>query len=185
MKKSGFTLIELLLVVAIIGILIGILLPTVVGVTQESKEKKAKGDIRTLVAAIEQYYIKRGVYPSNKTGAQADDDGTTTNGFLETKLLGEDPRLVNEVPSDPFEKREDSATNKPYKYKYSVNNWDGGNQTGRPTYVIWSVGPKGCSGASVNVGDDKIEWSGLGNATTPEEAGIIYYTNAKTTSVTP
>ncbi|MCX7703556.1 MAG: type II secretion system protein GspG [Planctomycetota bacterium] len=184
MKKVGFTLVEMLLVVAIIGILIGILLPTVVGVTQESKEKKARGDIRTLISAIEQYYIKHNVYPSNTVGSQANDTGDPATDFLEGLLLGEDPRLVNEVPSDPFEKRAD-AQGRPYKYKYSVHNFDGSGQTGRPTYVIWSVGPKGAVGASVTVGDDTIEWKGLGTATTPEEAGIIYYTNARAQTVTP
>ena len=62
-KAKGFTLIEMLLVVAIIGFLVAILLPSVGGVGEGAKVRAAKADLRTLKSGIEVYYIAFGVYP--------------------------------------------------------------------------------------------------------------------------
>ena len=67
MGEKGFTLIEMLLVVAIIGFLVAILLPSVGGVGEGAKVRAVKADLRTLKSAIEVYYISFGLYPPEST----------------------------------------------------------------------------------------------------------------------
>jgi len=164
-------LVEMLLVVAIIGLLIGILLPTVIGVTQESKITHVRGDLRTLLAAIEKYAINHNAYPSD---TQSDNAVVVDASVLEQLLQAEDPQLVRKVPEDPF-----STTGA--KYKYVVNNFDDATSpaTGRPTFVIWSVGPLN---SAITV--TSITYDPNTNSTTltwsedPDTARIIYETNA-------
>jgi len=64
MKSWKFTLIELLIVIAIIGILMGILLPVLGTVKTKGKEVKSRTDINSIVAACKQYESDYGVLPS-------------------------------------------------------------------------------------------------------------------------
>jgi|GEM_PF-636426 len=100
MKKAGFTLIELLLVLAILGALIGILLPTVVGWAGSGKIEQVKANVATLRTAIEQYALEKGVLPD------------TTN--LETDLQSLDKPLLPRLPDDPFDSTDDTGTKLEY-----------------------------------------------------------------------
>jgi prepilin-type N-terminal cleavage/methylation domain-containing protein len=62
MKKS-FTLVEILMVVAILGILAAIILPTLQGHITEAKESAAKDNLRILRNAIELYASQHNGYP--------------------------------------------------------------------------------------------------------------------------
>lgn len=55
MKKQGFTLIELLLVIAVIGILSGLLFTGVFSVTGQANKKRVVNNARLLEAAIQEY----------------------------------------------------------------------------------------------------------------------------------
>lgn len=55
MKKSGFTLIELLLVIAVIGVLSGLLFTGVLSVTGQANAKRVANNARLLEAAIREY----------------------------------------------------------------------------------------------------------------------------------
>jgi len=63
--ERGFTLIEMLVVIAIIGILAAIAIPSLSGATQKSKVAKAQADLRTLESAITMYYVEENTYPTN------------------------------------------------------------------------------------------------------------------------
>lgn len=63
--KKGFTLLELLLVMAIIGTLVGLLLPYLTRAKCRSAEGAAKTYISNLESAIAMYKADEGVYPAS------------------------------------------------------------------------------------------------------------------------
>jgi prepilin-type N-terminal cleavage/methylation domain-containing protein len=74
--KKAFTLVELLIVVAILGILAAVIMPTLQGHIQRARESAAKDDLRVLRNAIELYAAQHnGVppgYPDNDTTQSPD-----------------------------------------------------------------------------------------------------------------
>lgn len=61
--KKGFTLIELLMVIAIIGILAGILIPTVGAVKKQANIAASKSQLSGYVSAISMFKSEYGYYP--------------------------------------------------------------------------------------------------------------------------
>jgi prepilin-type N-terminal cleavage/methylation domain-containing protein len=62
-RYSAFTLVELLVVMAIIGILSGLVLGTLRYVEKKVKRNQAQTDIASMSAALERYKIDNGSYP--------------------------------------------------------------------------------------------------------------------------
>lgn len=62
MKKQdeGFTLIELLIVIVILGILATVVVFSVRGITDDSRENACETDQRTMEVAIEAYFAQEG-----------------------------------------------------------------------------------------------------------------------------
>lgn len=86
LKRNGFTIMEIMIVVAIIGIIVGIALPRFKGMQDEGNVARAKGDIRTLQTAVESYYVHYGsAYPSALSN-----------------LTSATPNIVSSLPADPF-----------------------------------------------------------------------------------
>ena len=67
-KMRGFTLIEVMVVVAILGILAALIVPKLVGRSDEARVVAAKQDIGTLMQALKLYRLDNQHYP---TGAQS------------------------------------------------------------------------------------------------------------------
>jgi prepilin-type N-terminal cleavage/methylation domain-containing protein len=70
-RNGGFTLIELLVVIAIIAVLAGLLIPAIGAAKNKASVARASSEIRTLVAAINQFKAEYGVYPVPKEAQEA------------------------------------------------------------------------------------------------------------------
>ena len=62
--EDGFTLIELLVVITIVGILLAIAVPSLVGFKNRANQKAADADIRAALPAIEALYADNKTYSS-------------------------------------------------------------------------------------------------------------------------
>lgn len=62
--KRGFTLIELMVVVVILGILAGLIIPKIIGRTDEARRLKARMQIEQLEQTLKLYYLDNGEYPT-------------------------------------------------------------------------------------------------------------------------
>lgn len=65
MRKNAFTLIELLVVISVLGVLMAVLLPNLVGVRTRAKDSAKKNDLRQLKTAIRMYYNDFQSYPAD------------------------------------------------------------------------------------------------------------------------
>lgn len=99
-QRDGFTLIELLTVIAIIGILAAIIIPTVGSVKVSANKSKTKAQFSQWSTAIGLFKSEYGFYPgiasSNKIDSEAFFGGLTGknyDGTAATKLAGNTKKL--------------------------------------------------------------------------------------------
>ena len=70
-RPMGFTLVELLVVLAILGLLAGLVGPQVMKFLGSSKTKTAALQIEDLTATLDLYRLETGRYPTNEEGLEA------------------------------------------------------------------------------------------------------------------
>jgi len=98
--QNGFSLIELMVVIVILGILAGMIMPKLMGRTDDAKQVKAAVDIAALDTALKMYKLDNGEYPTTEQGLLAlieppdQEDGIGNwkkGGYLEKHILPKDP----------------------------------------------------------------------------------------------
>lgn len=70
-NQKGFTLIEVLVVVVIMGMLIGLIGPNVLGQVDRARVTTAKTDIASLSQALDMYKLDNHFYPTTDQGIDA------------------------------------------------------------------------------------------------------------------
>jgi general secretion pathway protein G len=124
-RQSGFTLLEILVVIAILGLLIGLVAPAALRQLGGARVSVAKQSIERLGTVLDMYKLDVGSYPSTEQGLQA----------LTEKPSGVDswngPYLKGATPVD--------AWNHPYTYRQPAT------REGRD-YDLCSAGPNGTAG---------------------------------------
>ena len=104
-EERAFTFIEIMVVVAILAILAALVVPRIMGRTDDAKRTAAKVQIRNIEGALQLYKLDNGVYPSTEQGLKA---------LIEKPSVGVIPKkwkvggYLPKLPEDPW--------GNPYKY---------------------------------------------------------------------
>lgn len=77
-KRKGFTIVELLIVIVVIGILAAITIVAYNGTQQRARDSQRESDVKTIVKALELYYIDNGKYPAGGGSTVINSWWTTT-----------------------------------------------------------------------------------------------------------
>jgi general secretion pathway protein G len=69
--SAGFTLIEIMVVVFILGLLVTLVAPKIIGRTDEARRTKALADVKGIEEALHLFKLDNGFYPTTDQGLQA------------------------------------------------------------------------------------------------------------------
>jgi general secretion pathway protein G len=70
LRQQAFTLVELLLVVTIIGVLAAIVVPKMMGRSEQARQVAARADIASIKTALDAFEVDNGYYPKGTSGLQ-------------------------------------------------------------------------------------------------------------------
>jgi len=70
-RQRGFTLMEIMVVIFIIGLLIAVVAPSVLGNQDKAMKQKVMADLATLEQALDMYRLDNLRFPSNEQGLAA------------------------------------------------------------------------------------------------------------------
>lgn len=97
--RKGFTLIELMIVIVILGLLAALVMPNLIGQSEQAKKKIACIQMKTINDALKTFKLKYGKYPSTEQGLKALVKNPNPSkfkdypkdGFLDSKKVPVDP----------------------------------------------------------------------------------------------
>ncbi|MCL6268741.1 type II secretion system major pseudopilin GspG [Sansalvadorimonas sp. 2012CJ34-2] len=98
-KQQGFTLLEIMVVLVILGLLVTMVAPNVLGNKDKANKQKAVSDIVALENALDMYNLDNNFYPSTEQGLEA--LVKKPSGFPEPKSWRENG-YIKRLPNDPW-----------------------------------------------------------------------------------
>lgn len=139
-RVSGFTLVEVLVVLVILGLLAGIVVPSILDNVDTAREKKVLADFAGIKTALNSYRLDNYSYPTTEQGLEA---------LVEKPTLPPEARhwkqggYLDEVPVDPWDR--------PYYYQSPGEN-------GKfDLYSLGADGVPGGEGVDADIGNWKEE----------------------------
>lgn len=124
-RSRGFTLIEVMVVVVIMGILAGLIVPKLMGRTDDARIMAAKQDIGTLMQALKLYRLDNRKYPTTAQGLQAlvtkpatGADGWKSGGYID--------KLPNDPWKHPYQYLSPGIHGEIDVFSYGADNLPGG-----------------------------------------------------------
>lgn len=103
-RRPGFTIVELLIVIVVIAILASISVAAYSGIQARGRDSQRRQDVKTIVKALEMYYVDNGRYPSGLCDSDCAVNGgwSTTNDASWANLANElVPKYISSLPVDP------------------------------------------------------------------------------------
>ena len=101
--QAGFTLIEIMVVVFILGLLVTLVAPKIIGKTDTARATKAAADIKGIETALQMFKLDCGFYPSTGQGLEA---LIATGGGGGSACRKYSPEgYLDKVPIDPWGNR--------------------------------------------------------------------------------
>lgn len=70
-KRNAFSLMELMIVIVILGLLASLIMPSILGKSDEAKEKLVCIQMKSIKNAIKMFKVDNGTYPSTEEGLEA------------------------------------------------------------------------------------------------------------------
>ncbi len=137
-SSRGFTLIEVLVVVVILAILAAIVVPRVIGRTDDAMIAKAKADVQGLGTALNLYKLDNFTYPSTDQGLDA---LVQKPGGSPEAANWRSGGYIDRLPKDPW--------NRDYQYVSPGSHGD---------FDVYSLGKDGQSGGD-GLAADIGNWS--------------------------
>jgi general secretion pathway protein G len=98
-NEAGFTLIEIMVVIAIIGILATLIVPKIMGRTDDARATAAKQDVSTIMQALKLYRLDIGRYPTVDQGLKALVEKPTSEPVPQNWKSG---GYLESLPKDPW-----------------------------------------------------------------------------------
>jgi general secretion pathway protein G len=95
----GFTLIEIMVVIFIIALLAALVVPKIIGRTEEAKRVSAKAQIREIENALNLYHLDNGTYPTTEQTLDALIKKPTTPPVPNNY---KDGGYISKIPKDPW-----------------------------------------------------------------------------------
>ncbi|MBY0407507.1 MAG: type II secretion system major pseudopilin GspG [Rickettsiales bacterium] len=127
-QRSGFSLIEIMVVLVIIGVLMALVVPNVMGRPDEARITVAKADLRAIASALDMYKLDNFHYPSTQQGLEALVKKPTGSPDAKHWKQG---GYLKKMPTDPWGNL----------YQYMTPGTHGG------AFDLYSLGPNGVEGA--------------------------------------
>ena len=135
-KRRGFTLVEILVVVVILGMLAALVIPNIIGSSDEARRTAAAVQIREIENALDIYRLHNGFYPTTEQGLEALVTKPSTNPQPKKYVEG---GYMKKIPMDPW--------GNPFIYRSPGE---------KGTIDIISCGPDGDEGTGNNITNHDI-----------------------------
>jgi len=97
--RAGFTLLEIMVVIVILGLLAALVVPKLIGRTEEAKRTQTRIQIKNLEQALQLFKLDNGFYPGTEQGIEA---------LVRAPEIGRVPKnyrkggYLDRVPKDPW-----------------------------------------------------------------------------------